>query len=55
MNPITQGNVQLYHIPYPNAGYAGGYAGQGQNLNYVTIVIKKDTNKIITAYPSAGR
>lgn len=41
-----------YFIPYPNSGYAGGYAGQGNNLGYVTIITKTNTNQIITGYPS---
>ncbi|NDI36496.1 polymorphic toxin-type HINT domain-containing protein [Chengkuizengella sediminis] len=54
VTPITEGNVDIYHIPYPNAGHAGGYASQGQNLDYITIITQKDTNKIITGFPSVG-
>jgi len=54
VQPVTSGGTDVYHIPMGNTGYAGGYGGQGQNLNYVTVVTRKDTNQIITAYPSAG-
>ncbi|NML34248.1 RHS repeat-associated core domain-containing protein, partial [Paraburkholderia antibiotica] len=54
IQPINDGSVDIYHIPSQNSGYAGGYAGQGQNLNYVTVVTQAGTNKIITGYPSAG-
>jgi len=40
-----------YVIPYPNAGYAGGYKGQRENLNYVSIVTKEGTSQIITGFP----
>ena len=52
--PISDKGVDIYHIYRPNAGYAGGYAGQGQNLNFVTIITESGTNRIITAYPSFG-
>ena len=52
--PINDGGVDIYHIPRENAGYKGGYGGQSQNLNHVTIITKAGTNKIITAYPSFG-
>ena len=55
VNAISSGGAAIYNIPYANAGYAGGYAGQGRTLNYVTIVVKTGTNQIITGYPSAGR
>lgn len=45
---------ELYVIPYPNAGHEGGYGGEWRNLNYVTIVVKKGTNKLITAFPGNG-
>jgi hypothetical protein len=38
----------------PNSGYAGGYGGQGQNLNAVTIITQTGTNKIITGFPGNG-
>ena len=55
IRPITGNGIDTYHIPYENSGYSGGYAGQGQNLNNVTIITKQGTNQIITGYPSAGR
>ncbi len=51
---ISEGNTDLYIIPYQNAGYAGGYGGQGNNLNYVTIITQKGTNNIITGFPENG-
>jgi hypothetical protein len=54
LQPIQQGTVDVYNIPYANAGYLGGYASQGQNLNYVTVIVQKGTNNLITAYPSFG-
>ena|GEM_PF-1515691 len=55
IKPIAQGNRDVYHIPRANAGYAGGYAGQGQNLNYVTIVVDRKTGEIVTGFPSNGK
>ena len=51
---ISEGNTDLYIVPYQNAGYAGGYGGQGNNLNYVTIITQKGTNNIITGFPGNG-
>lgn len=45
---------EAYVIPYPNSGYESGYGGQGRNLNYVTIVVKRGTNKLVTGYPGNG-
>ena len=50
--PTTENGVDIYKISSPNSGYSGGYAGQGQNLNNVTIITKSGTNKIITRYPN---
>jgi hypothetical protein len=50
----TVGGVDIYVVPRPNSGWAGGYAGQGQNLNTVTIITQSGTNKIITSYPGNG-
>jgi RHS repeat-associated protein len=55
IEPIRQGNRDVYHIPYANAGYQGGYRGQGQNLNYITIVVDRRTGDVVTSYPSPGR
>ncbi len=54
ITPITQGNVNIYIIPKQNAGYAGGFGGQGQNVNNVTIINKSGTNQIITGFPGSG-
>lgn len=51
---ITVGNTDIYIIPYENAGYAGGFGGQGNNLNCVTIVTQRGTNNIITGFPGNG-
>lgn len=51
---VADGNVDLYIIPFGNVGYAGGYSGQGNNLNVITIVMLKDTNGIITGFPGFG-
>lgn len=51
---LSEGNTDLYIIPYQNAGFAGGYGGQGNNLNYVAIVTQKGTNNIITGFPENG-
>ena len=45
------GSSDVYIIPRANSGYAGGYSGQGQNLDYVTIVTESNTNRIITGFP----
>ncbi|MGT2711763.1 hypothetical protein [Streptococcus oriscaviae] len=54
VTPISEGGTDVYHIPRANSGYAGGYSGQGQNLNHITIVTKSGSNQIITAFPSSG-
>ena len=33
--------IDQYIIPYENAGYAGGYGGQCNNLNSITIITQK--------------
>ncbi len=55
IEPITKGGVDKYQIPSQNSGYSGGYSGQGQNLNNVTIITKEGTDQIITSYPSYGQ
>jgi filamentous hemagglutinin len=54
IRPITSGGVDIYVVPRPNSGFAGGYLGQGQNLNTVTILTQPGTPKIITGYPGNG-
>lgn len=51
---IRTSSVDIYHIPYPNAGWEGGKFGSGKKLHYVTVIFDKGTNKIKTAYPSKG-
>ncbi|MDW8803195.1 hypothetical protein P8V03_18875, partial [Clostridium sp. A1-XYC3] len=54
ITPITSGGADIYHIPFQGAGYAGGYGGQLQNLNHITIITRQGTNRLITAYPGMG-
>ena len=54
IKPITANGVDIYVIPRPNSGYAGGYKGVGDNLNSVTILTEPGTSKIITSYPGNG-
>ncbi|WP_423395032.1 filamentous hemagglutinin N-terminal domain-containing protein [Burkholderia sp. LMG 21824] len=54
IQPVAHGNVDVYVVPRPNSGYAGGYSGQRQNLNSVTIITVHGTNQVITAYPGNG-
>lgn len=51
---ISEGNTDMYIIPYENAGYSGGFGGQGNNLNTVTIITQKGTNNIITGFLGNG-
>jgi len=54
VTPVLQNGTDVYIIKYQNAGYAGGYSGQGQVLNNVTIITQAGTNKVITAFPSGS-
>ena len=54
IKPITANGVDIYVIPRPNSGYAGGYKGVGDNLNSVTILTEPGTSKMITSYPGNG-
>jgi hypothetical protein len=36
----------------PNAGYRGGMRGQGENLDFVTIITRINSNQLITGFPS---
>lgn len=54
IKPITSGGVDIYVVPRPNSGFSGGYLGQGQNLNSITILTQPGTPKIITGYPGNG-
>ncbi len=51
---ITNGNRDIYHIDCPNAGYIGGIKGQRQKVDCLTIIMQKNSNQVITAYPSFG-
>jgi filamentous hemagglutinin len=46
--------VDIYVIPRANAGYQGGFSGQGQNLNNVVVITEKGSTKIITGYPAGA-
>jgi integrase/recombinase XerD len=41
-------------IPFANSGYAGGFSGQLQNLNNVTIITQQGMPRIITGFPGNG-
>ena len=45
---------RYYNIPHENAEYEGGKNGTGVQQDYVTIVVKQGTNKLIIAFPSSG-
>lgn len=42
----------IYNIPYKNAGYQSGYTNFGQQMDYLTIVIKDGTSTVWSAFPS---
>lgn len=44
----------IYNIPYQNAGYNTGFVNFGQQMDYVTIVVKENTSIVWTAFPSFG-
>lgn len=57
ISPITRGGTDIWHVPYPNAGYGGGFSGQGTNLNTITIITQTGitqtrTPTIVTGFPS---
>jgi filamentous hemagglutinin len=54
IQPITENGVDIYVIPRPNSGYAGGFSGQLQNLDTVTILTQQGTSRIITGFPGNG-
>jgi RHS repeat-associated protein len=44
----------IYDVPYPNAGFKGGKPGATDGhpvLNSIRIVVKANTNNIVTAFP----
>ena len=52
IKPVTDRGADIYVVPCNAAGYTGGYGGQLKNLDYITIITKTGTNKVITAFPS---
>jgi RHS repeat-associated protein len=58
IQPVTVGQpgsqVDIYIIPRPNSGYAGGFSGQLQNLNTVTLITQQGTTTLITGFPGNG-
>jgi hypothetical protein len=43
-------DTYIIHMGY--TGYTGGLSGQGDKLEYVTIITYSNSNTIITSYPS---
>ncbi|OOL36198.1 RHS repeat-associated core domain-containing protein [Pseudomonas sp. FSL W5-0299] len=44
----------IYDVPYPNAGFKGGLPGAADGhpvLNSIRIVVKPNTNNVVTAFP----
>lgn len=39
---LSEGNTDLYVIPYQNAGFSGGYGGQGNNLIMLLLLHKRE-------------
>jgi len=54
IKPSVIGETDVYVVPRSNSGYAGGIGGQRTNYDYVTIATLKDSNQVITAYPSGA-
>jgi hypothetical protein len=54
LKPVTVGNRDIYVIPRPNSGYAGGMGGQLENYNHVTVITEAGTSRVVTGYPSGG-
>lgn len=44
----------IYNIPYQNAGYNTGFVNFGQQMDYVTIIVKDNSSTVWTAFPSFG-
>ena len=54
LQPTIQGNRRIYDVPTPNAGVQGGnpsVPGHGQSLDGIRIVMERDSNRVITAFP----
>jgi filamentous hemagglutinin len=54
ITPHQIDGTDMYIIPYPSAGWVGGYQGQGRNMNMVTIITIHGTNQTITGFPGNG-
>jgi hypothetical protein len=54
LDPVTVGSRDIYVIPRPNSGYAGGMGGQLGNLDNITLITEQGTNRVVTAFPSGG-
>ena len=54
VQPVTVGNRDIYVVPRPNSGYAGGAGGQLQNFDNVTIITEKGTSRVVTGFPTGG-
>jgi len=54
IKPVTIGNRDVYVVPHPNSGYAGGMGGQLQNYDHITIITEAGTSRVVTGYPSGG-
>jgi hypothetical protein len=52
--PVTVGNRDIYIVGRPNSGYSGGYSGQLDNLDYITLITETGSNRVVTAFPSGG-
>ena len=51
IKPVTVGNRDIYTLPRPNSGYAGGMGGQLQNLDNITLITEQGTTRTVTAFP----
>lgn len=54
VQPVTVGNRDIYVVGRPNSGYSGGYSGQLENLDYITLITETGSNRVVTAFPSGG-
>jgi RHS repeat-associated protein len=54
IQPVTVNGADIYLIRRANSGYAGGFSGQLQNLDNVTIITQQGTPRIITGFPGNG-
>ena len=55
LKPKIEGNRRIYDVPTANAGIQGGNPaldGHGQALDAIRIVLEKDSNRVITAFPT---